>query len=68
MKKALCDNPGTVAVHEGGGGQFYFDRILRQQMVPRLKIIELSESDVLDAFDECQRRGVRGEPSMTFFI
>lgn len=34
--------------------------ILRQQMAPRLKITELSESDLLDAYDECQRRGVCG--------
>jgi len=35
-------------------------KILRQQMAPRLKISELSESDLLEAFDESQRRGVRG--------
>ena len=34
--------------------------ILRQQMAPRLKITELSESEFLDAFDESQLRGVRG--------
>ncbi len=35
-------------------------KILRKQMAPRLRMIELSESDLLDAFDESQRRGVRG--------
>lgn len=35
-------------------------KILRQQVTPRLHLLRLSESDLLDAFDESQRRGVRG--------
>lgn len=35
-------------------------KILRQQLTPRLRFIHLSETDLLDAFDESQRRGIRG--------
>ena len=35
-------------------------KILRQQMAPRLRLRELSESELMEAFDESQRRGVRG--------
>jgi len=35
-------------------------KILRQQVAPRLHLLRLSEADLLDAFDESQRRGVRG--------
>ena len=35
-------------------------RILRQQLAPRLKLVTLSTSDYLDAFDASQQRGVRG--------
>ncbi len=34
--------------------------ILRQQIAPRLRLIELTEAELLDAFDESQHRGVRG--------
>ena len=42
-------------------------KILRQQVTPRLHLLQLSEADLLDAFDESQRRGVRGGAIYDYF-